>query len=198
MLKNGAVSPSRQKSLDKQRISRAVRIFVGIVVVCWLGSLATPTAFAQGASQIVLSCTTPNPHDKSTHGCSSSQAVPISNAGTLYFIGGFWVWCQAPTTGTPYGPDCNGAMYVVEVDLATGSSKYETTSISGSSSAGGPTGLQVTFNSSDGDMTCTLDVPTSPTSGPTNQLGGTCGSPNNPNSAVAIVFGNAGVNVTGQ
>ena len=105
---------------------------------------------------------------------------------------------QAPTTGTPYGPDCNGAMYVVEVDLATGSAKYETTSISGSSSAGGPTGLQVTFTSSDGDMTCTLDVPTSPTSGSTNQVGGTCGAPNNPGSAVPIVFGNAVVNVTGK
>jgi len=51
-------------------------------------------------------------------------------------------------------------MYVAEVNLATGTSKYEATSISGGSSAGGNTGLQVTFTAKDGEVTCTLDVPT--------------------------------------
>ena len=200
MFNDGAVSPSPRDPLHKPRLGRAARIFAGIVVVCWLGSLATPAAFAS-ASQIVIHCTTPPPHSVNTNGCSSSELVstpPIINAGTLYFVAGFWVWCQSPTNGTPYGPDCNGSMYVAEVDLATGTVKYEATSISGSSSVVGSTGLQVTFTSSDGDMTCTLGVPTSPTAGSTNQLSGTCGDPSNPSSVVPIVFSQAGANVTGS
>jgi len=89
-------------------------------------------------------------------------------------------------------------MYIAEVDLATGTAKYEATSIKGGSSAEGNTGLQVTFTTSDGDVTCTLDVPASPTSGGTNELGGSCGNPNNPLSTVPIVFSHAVVHVTGS
>src|SRR5579863_6253485 len=81
---------------------------------------AAPPLAAQ-ASQIVLSCTTPAPESKTTNGCVSSELAPsgtpgIISGGTLYFIAGFWVWCQAPSGGTPYGPDCNGAMYIGEVN----------------------------------------------------------------------------------
>ena len=199
MFSHGELSPSPTNPLHKPMLGRAARIFAGIVVVCWLASLGVPMAFAAGASQIVISCTTPPPTSSNSNGCSSSELVstpPIISAGTLYFVAGFWVWCQSPTSGTPYAPDCNGSMYIAEVDLATGALKYEATSVGGSSSAGGNTGLQVTFSSSDGDMTCTLDVPTSPTSGHTNQVGGTCGNPNNPLSAAPIVFSHAVVNVT--
>ena len=154
---------------------------------------AAPPVSAQ-ASQIVLSCTTPAPESKSTKGCASSELAPggtpgIINGGTLYFVAGFWVWCQSPTGGTPYGPDCNGAMYIGEVNLATGKAVYQATSISGSSSPTGITGLEVTFKSSDGDMSCTLAVPTSPSSGGGNILSGAC-------NAVPIVFSNAVVQVT--
>jgi hypothetical protein len=166
-----------------------------IIVIVLFFTLATaPKAFAAGASQIVLSCTTPPPSSSSSNGCSSSELVsspPIINNGTLEIVAGFWVWCQNPNTGTPYGPDCAGSMYVEEVNLATGAGKYQATSISGSSATGGNTGLQVTFTTSDGDVMCTLDVPTSPTSGGTNQLGGTC-------DGIPITFSHAVVHVTGH
>ena len=197
MLNCGATSPSPKNLLRRPKLGQGVRVLTSIVVLTWLASLAVPTSFAQGASQIVLSCTTPNPNTVNTNGCSSTEAVttpPIINAGTLYLVGGFWVWCQAPTSGTPYGPDCNGAMYLAEVDLATGTAKYETTSVSGSSSVGVNNNLQVMFTAKDGDVTCTLSVPASPTSGPTNQLSGHCGTTNPP--TVPIVFGHAVVKVT--
>src|SRR5215471_1269014 len=154
--------------LEVTRRAIPVRVFGSLVVVTLgLSLLGVPTAFAAGASQIVLSCTTPPPQSSNSNGCSSSELVstpPIINAGTLYIVAGFWVWCQSPNGGTPYGPDCNGSMYVAEVNLSTNTATYEATSASGSSSAGGNTGLEVTFTSKDGDVTCTLDVPTSPTS----------------------------------
>jgi hypothetical protein len=166
---------------------------VGSIILMLLVSamFAVPTASA-AASQIVLSCTTPPPQSSSSNGCSSSELVsspPIINNGTLYIVAGFWIWCQNPNTSTPYGPDCNGGMYVEEVNLATGVGHYDATSASGTSSAGGNTGLQVTFTSSDGDVTCTLDVPSSPTKGGTNQLGGTC-------NGVPITFSHAVAQVT--
>jgi hypothetical protein len=163
-----------------------------IVMVFLFGLLAVPTASAAGVSQIVLSCTTPPPQSSSSNGCSSSELVttpPIISGGTLYIVAGFWVWCQNPNGGTPYGPDCAGSMYVEEVNLATGAGRYDATSVDGTSSATGNTGLQVTFTSKDGDVTCTLDVPSSPTKGGTNQLGGTC-------NGVPIVFSHAVVQVT--
>ncbi len=56
----------------------------------------------------------------------------------------------------------------------TGTGSYQATSVSGSAAASGPTGLQVSFTSSDGDMSCVLDVPASPTKGGTNTLSGLC------------------------
>jgi len=160
-----------------------------ILVLAVLPTAGASGGSSNGASQIVLSCTTPGPHSRDTNGCSSSELVttpPIIKGSTLYFEGGFWVWCQSPSAGTPYGPDCNGAVYIAEIDLATGTGPYEATSIDGMS-ASGPNGLQVTFTSSDGDMTCTLNVPTSSTHGGT--LSGTC-------DGVPIVFSNAVINVT--
>jgi hypothetical protein len=156
---------------------------------------AVPTAAAanssNGVSQVVLSCTTPAPESANTHGCASSELAttpPIIQGTTLYFIGGFWVWCQSPIgASTPYGPDCAGSIYIAEINLLTGAGPYEATSVDGMSTATGPTGLQVTFTSSDGDMTCTLDVPTSSTHSGT--LSGSC-------NGVPIVFSNAVVNVT--
>ena len=136
---------------------------------------AAPQLSAQRASQITMSCTTPNPHSGDPNGCRSSQSVPFfSPDGTkALFLGGFWVWCQNPNNKGPYA-DCNGAVYVEEIDLATGAAKYDVTSISGDSSVGGPTGLQATIESKDGDTTCVFDVPASPTSGPSNTVNGTC------------------------
>ena len=200
MRNHSPASPQAATFTRRAMLDRAVRIFATLVVVA-LGIASTvPTALAQGASQIVISCTTPGPNSKTSNGCRSSElsttppsTPPIINAGTLYIVGGFWVWCQNPNTSTPYGNDCNGAMYIAEVTLATGAAKYETTSISGSSSAGGSTGLQVTVTTKDGDVTCTLDVPLSPTSGGTNQLAGLFNCNSTP-----IVFSNAVVRVTGQ
>ena len=153
--------------------------------------LAIPAAHATGASQIVLSCTVPDPHAQSPNGCGSSEGVttpPIIVSGTLYFIGGFWIWCQSPG-GTPYGPDCTGSVYIFELNLATQAGVYETTSISGHATASGPTGLQVTFTSSDSDTSCILNVPASPTSGGTNSLSGFCNQ-------VPITFTNSVVQVS--
>jgi hypothetical protein len=154
--------------------------------------LAAPTASAAGVSQIVLSCTTPPPQSSNSNGCGSSELVttpPIVNGGTLEIVAGFWLWGESPKGGTPYGRDCAGSMYVEEVNLATGAGHYDATSVSGTSSATGPTGLQVTFTSSDSDVTCTIDVPSTPTRGPTNQLGGTC-------NGIPITFSHAVAQVT--
>ena len=145
-----------------------------------------------GVSQIVLTCTTPPPASHSSQGCRSSElssTPPIIIDNTLYIVAGFWVWCQSPGGGTPYGPDCNGAVYVGEVNLVTGAAHYDATAVDGMSSATGPTGLQVTFTSSDGDTKCTLNVPASPTQGPTNTLSGAC-------DGVPIAFTNSAVQVT--
>ena len=162
-----------------------------VPVMALMFSFGIATIHAQGVSQIVVTCTTPAPESKNTNGCLSSQTEPIVNGETGLFVGGFWIWCQSPGGGTPYGPDCNGSVYVEEIDLATGVGKYEATSISGHSSATGPTGLQVTFTSSDGDLTCTVNVPTAPTKGNTNILNTTCGGD-------SITFLQAGVQVTGH
>ena len=160
-------------------------------MLCLLPILAVaPTVRASGVSQIVLSCSTPPLESHNTDGCSSSELVttpPIIGDGTLYVVGGFWIWCQNPNSGTPYGPDCSGSVYIEEVNIATSTGVYETNSISGT--ATGTTGLQVTFTSSDGDMLCTLHVPTSPTSGGTNTLSGYC-------DGIPITFSNAVVQVT--
>jgi hypothetical protein len=138
---------------------------------------------SQGVSQITLSCTTPPP-DAGSHPknqCSSSQSAPIFSDGTADFIGGFWIWCQNPSgTGTPYGPDCSGSMYIEEISQT--SAVYESTSVSGG--ATDLSGIQVTATTSDGDVTCTFDV----TPG-SSTLDATCnGTP--------ITFSNATVNVT--
>jgi hypothetical protein len=166
--------------------------FAIIPMLAVIALLAVPAARAAGTSQIVLSCTTPAPKSHSTNGCSSSELAstpPIIVDGTLYFIGGFWIWCQSPNGGTPYGPDCSGSVYIEEVNLATNVGVYETTSVSGSSTAAGPTGVQVMFHSSDGDMSCTLSVPASPTNGGTNTLSGSCDS-------LPITFSNAVAHLT--
>jgi hypothetical protein len=161
-----------------------------VLILAALPTSAASSGSSNGASQIVLSCSTPPPHSQNTNGCSSSELAgtpPIIQGSTLYIIGGFWVWCQSPSTGTPYGPDCNGSMYIEEVNLATGTGHYQATSVNGSSAPSGPTGLQVNFTSSDGDMTCTLNVPTSTDHGAT--LKGSC-------DGVPIIFSNVLVNVT--
>ena len=165
------------------------RLVILVVIASAMFCLAPPVA-AQGASQIVLSCSTPPPESHTANGCRSSEldtTPPIIVDGKLLIVGGFWVWCQSPSGGTPYGPDCNGAMYIAEVNLATGTAVYETTSVSGTASDSG--GLQVTFTSSDGDMSCTLSVPTSPSSGGANTLAGHC-------DGVPIIFSKAVVQVT--
>jgi hypothetical protein len=139
-------------------------------------------AGAAGVSQITLSCSSPPPESASTNGCSVTTtnaqlpgSIYASSTGTYDFFGGFWIWCQGPAQqGTPYGPDCSGSTYIEEVNLTTSTGVYDATHITGTSSEGGPTGVQVTFTTSDDDMTCTLDVPSSPTHGASNSLSGTC------------------------
>lgn len=177
-----------------------MRRTTGVGVVAAMSVIAVlvtaPRVAAQSVSQIVLSCSTPPPQSSSPNGCRTSELAPppagtppIVVGNTLEVVGGFWVWCQSPNGGTPYGPDCSGSLYLGEVDLITNTATYETTSISGSSSAGGPTGIQVSFTSSDGDMSCMLNVPTSPTRGGTNSLTGLC-------NGVPISFFNSVVQVT--
>jgi hypothetical protein len=169
----------------------ARKFAIGLPIVAVLGLLPVAPAQAASVSQIVLTCTTPPPPSSTANGCRSSEGAttPLIFVGTnLFFIGGFWVWCQSPNGGTPYGPDCNGSMYVEEINLVTKTGVYEATSVDGSSTAVG-TGLQVSFTSSDGDMSCTLNVPSSPPSGGTNTLSGLC-------DGVPITFSNAGVQVT--
>ncbi len=170
--------------------SRALTL-TALLAVLAVTSVPSASA-ANGASQIVVSCTTPPPESNSAHFCGSSEFIttpPIVIGNTLYVVAGFWVWCQGPVGGTPYGPDCAGTVYVEEVNLSTGAGHYDATSIDGLSSSSGPTGLQLTFTSKDGDTTCTLDVPTSPSQGGTNTLVGTC-------DGVPVVFSNAVVRVT--
>jgi hypothetical protein len=166
-----------------------------IPMLAFLALLVVPASYAAGQSQIVLSCTTAAPHAGThpAHPCVSSELAtsppicspdPTCASGTLYFIGGFWIWCQNPNGGTPYGPDCKGSVYIEEIDLSTGAGKYEATSISG----GATPGIWVTFTSSDGDMSCTLLV----TSG-SSTLSGNCDAGAGP---IPITFTNANVHVT--
>jgi hypothetical protein len=144
----------------------------------------SPRVAAQGVSQVILSCTTPPPQSSSTNGCRSLFPI-FSPTGELLFVGGFWVWCQNSTDGTPYGPDCAGAVYIEEVNLTTHTGVYETTSVSGTTDVPG----QVEFNSSDGDLKCTLSLPAALTRGATNTLSGSCnGQP--------VTFTNVVVQVT--
>jgi hypothetical protein len=144
---------------------------------------------AEAVSQIVLSCTTPNPHSVSTNGCSSDQQFPIpaANSPELLFVGGFWVWCQSPVgPSTPYGPDCGGSVYVAEISES--GETYEATAVGGHSSPLSATENLVEFTSSDGDVSCTLEVPNAITHGATTLTGKCNGLP--------ITFSNANVQVT--
>src|SRR5690349_15354267 len=77
-----------------------------IMVLAVLPATASGNS-SNSVSQIVLSCTVPPPESHSINGCASSELVttpPIIQGTTLYFIGGFWIWCQSAIgTGTPYG-----------------------------------------------------------------------------------------------
>ena len=110
MRNHSPASPQAATFTRRAMLDRAVRIFATLVVVA-LGIASTvPTALAQGASQIVISCTTPGPNSKTSNGCRSSElsttppsTPPIINAGTLYIVGGFWVWCQTQPPVLPTG-----------------------------------------------------------------------------------------------
>ena len=195
MTKHGSSQYLRQRTV-RRTISAGAGFGSGLWMLAIIAMVVAilPTTAASssshGASQIVLSCSTPPPNSNNTNGCSSSELAttpPIIQGSTLYIVGGFWVWCQSPSAGTPYGPDCNGSMYIEEINLATGVGHYQATAVDGTSTATGPTGLQVTFTSSDGDMTCKLNVPTSSDHG--GSLSGTC-------DGVPITFSNAVINVT--
>jgi hypothetical protein len=170
-----------------------------VLSIILMMTAAAPLVSAQASqpvSQIVLACTTPPPQSHTANGCRSTELAappdgtpPIIIGSKLLIVGGFWVWCQSPNGGTPYGPDCNGSVYVEEVNLSSGAGAYSATSVSGSASQSGPTGLQVSFTSSDGDMSCVLNVPTSPTNGGSNTLSGLC-------DGVPIKFFNSVVQVT--
>lgn len=164
--------------------SALIALAVGVVLV-W----TAPKVVAQGVSQIVLSCTTPNPNSKSTNGCSSNQQAPIQSANSPegLFVGGFWVWCQSASgASTPYGADCNGAVYVAEI--SAGGVTYESRSIDGQSSRLSASENQVEFTSSDGDVSCTLNVPAAATHGGTT-VSGAC-------NGVSITFDNVNLQVT--
>jgi hypothetical protein len=160
------------KTVRKLRVALPVVVSLGTFGL--LSAFAAIPAHAAGVSQITLSCSSPPPQSDDTNGCTSSNPIFASSTGTLDFIGGFWIWCQNPTQGTPYGPDCSGSAYIEEVNTSTGTGVYQNTPIRGGSSTGGTTGVQVSFTTSDGDMSCVLDVPASPTSGPSNTISGTC------------------------
>src|SRR5438445_8658160 len=171
-----------------------VGVLASIVAMTLL--VTAPKVAAQSVSQIVLSCSTPPPQSQSPNGCRSSELAPpptgtppIIVGNTLEIVGGFWIWCQNPNGGTPYGSDCTGSVYVEEVNLVTNAAKYHTTAIAGGATATGPTGITVSFNSTDGDLSCTLNVPASPTKGGTNTLSGLC-------NGVPITFYNTVVQVT--
>ncbi len=171
-------------------------ILVSLPSLAILSLLLVPATYAAGQSQIVLSCSTPPPQADGhpAKPCVSSETVttpPIISGGTLYFIGGFWIWCQNPNGGTPYGPDCTGSMYIEEINLGTGVGVYQSTSVSGGAAtcSACATGVQVTVTTSDADMSCTFDVPTAPTNGGTNTLSGFC-------DGVPITFSNMIVHVT--
>jgi hypothetical protein len=179
------------------RKAHAIVIGALLLMLLILGFGVAPV-HAQGVSQIVIACTTPPPQSTTANGCRSTELAPppggtppIIIGSKLLVVAGFWVWCQNPNGGTPYGPDCNGSVYVEEVNLGTGAGSYQATSVSGDASPTGPTGLQVSFTSSDGDLSCVLDVPASPAKGGTNTLSGLC-------DGVPIKFFNTVAQVTGK
>ncbi|MDG6933961.1 MAG: hypothetical protein JRN68_04625 [Nitrososphaerota archaeon] len=162
-------------------------LFLILIVVILPILLVGPSAVAASQTQIILSCSTPPPGSHVPNGCISSELVgtpPITSGSTLYIIGGFWVWCQSTTGGgNSYGPDCAGSIYVEEVNLVTGAGVYDATAIRGTSDTT-TAPFQVTFTSTDGDMSCTLSV----TPG-SSTLSGTCDK-------VPITFSDAIVRVT--
>jgi hypothetical protein len=165
-------------SLSRGVIQRSAPAIVPVLLVLSV-LIAAPLASAASQTQIILSCSIPPPfsHVPPNHCSSTPEGV---TSGTIdYEIGGFWIWCQVGS-GNSYGPDCSGSMYIEEVNMITGTAVYDTTSIRGSTSSF----PQITFTTSDNDMTCTLTVvPGSST------LSGTCdGTP--------ITFSNVIVRVT--
>jgi hypothetical protein len=159
-----------------RRLAMAIFPIVLILTVLSAGQLA----LAAPQTQIILSCSIPVPfsHVPSDH-CSSSIPSGVIVGSTDYVIGGFWIWCQVGGSGNSYGPDCSGSMYIEEVNLNTGVGVYDVTSISGNT-LNYP---QITFNTSDNDMTCTLTITGSST------LSGTC-------DGTSITFHNVIVQVT--
>jgi hypothetical protein len=172
-------------ALKRIRVFGLIRAVV-IPACVVLSAVAAAPAQAAGVSQITLSCSSPPPQSLDGNGCVPSNPIFSPVTGTLDFIGGFWIWCQNPSQGTPYGPDCSGSMYIEEITLPNGPGVYQTTPISGHSLAGTP--WKVWFTTSDGDMTCTLDVP-NPTSNGATSVSGTC-------DGKSVTFSGVVVNVT--
>ncbi|HZW85810.1 MAG TPA: hypothetical protein VFE91_07925 [Nitrososphaerales archaeon] len=143
-----------------------------ILMLAFLIFTFSSTTYAAKQSQVALSCSTPPPQA----GTHPANACAFSNIVFPFVVGGFWIWCQNPTTGgTPYGPDCSGSLYYANV--FTGA--YVARSITGTSS-GFPT---ISFTSSDGVISCSLTISGSST------LTGTCnGTP--------ITFSNVNIQVT--
>jgi hypothetical protein len=130
--------------------------FAVIPILAFLVFAFVPAAYAAKQSQIVLSCSSapPEAYGHPAHPCA------FDNIAFPYVVAGFWIWCQSPQSGTPYGPDCTGSVYYANVLTGV----YTSRSISGDAS-GYPT---ITFTSSNGVISCSLTI-TSPST-----LSGTC------------------------
>ena len=78
-----------------------------VAIVALMLSFGVAYIHAQGVDQIVLTCTTPPPSSKTANGCRSTELAPppegtppIIMGNTLFFVAGFWVWCQSPNGGS--------------------------------------------------------------------------------------------------
>ncbi len=126
----------------------------GALMIAFVASLVftVSPAFASTNQQLVL-------QDRAGTGFGTFNGTPTPF--------GFWIWCQTPLNSNAYGNDCAGSVYFYHLGIATG--------VSGSVSV---SGSSYTVTVSGGPVSSCVFTFSSPfTSGATNTVSLSCGSP---------------------
>ncbi len=125
----------------------------GLLILLFLASLASISSVqASTNQQLVL-----QDQAGTGSGTFSGKSTPF----------GFWIWCQTPNNSNTYGNNCAGSMYFYALGIATG--------VSGSVTVAGNS---YTVTVSGGPISgCILTFSSPFTSGATNAVSLSCGSP---------------------
>jgi hypothetical protein len=149
-------------------VKRAVPVLVAIALAIAVSFGLAARADAASSEQIVFSGI----------GFSPSANAPF----------GFWIWCESAESSNPYAGECNGAMYFYTLGIT----KHVEDTVPLQEPSEGQ--YLMTVQSRDGSISCTLENDPPATSGPTNTVHVSCGSPLSFTDGLST---NAVVNVTG-